>query len=89
MAAKKKSIEVQIELLARMVKHGFDEVSSSMATRQQLQILSDNHDLTRADIQDIKRTLGPLVQASAYYDRQLREHDKRIERLERKVGAGK
>lgn len=87
---KKKTIEQQLQELIHAVKLGFDETTRDIhGIKNLITLLSDGQDIMRADIEDIKRTLGPLVQASAYFDRQLREHDKRIERLERKVGAGK
>lgn len=61
MTAKQKTNNSEIEKLARMVKRGFVDVTSPMATKHQIQLLSDNQDLMRVDITDIKRTLGPLV----------------------------
>ena len=80
--AKHKTVEEQIDALARMVKGGFDKTASKRdigETRgdisgvkgdihkleEQTSLISDNQDLMYADIQDIKRTLGPLVRVTA------------------------
>ena len=83
--AKRKSAETRVEELTRLVKRGFDET----ATKQQLQLVVDSLDLARSDIHDIKLTLGPLVRHAAAMENMLRDHGKRIERLERKVGLAK
>lgn len=77
-----------------MVKRGFDETATkrdltALATKEQLQLVNDNLDLARADIHDIKLALGPLVRHVAAMENILRDHGKRIERLERRVGATK
>ena len=89
---KKKTVEELIEDLAQMVQHGFGETASKQDFRKlegQIELLADQQDLMQADIADIKRTLGPLVSATVHMEGMLREHDKRIERLERKIGVGR
>ena len=90
----KKTSEQLIEELASAVKHGFDETASkkdleALATKEQLQLVADNLDLVCADIHDIKLTLGPLVRMVAQMEGVLRNHDKRIERLEKRIGSAK
>lgn len=80
--AKKQTIEDRIEKLAQLIKRGFDD----LATKQQLQLVADNLDLARADIHDIKITLGPLVRQTIATERRVAELEKRVGRVERKVG---
>lgn len=86
---KKRTAEGLIEELARAVKRGFDDVSERMATKEQLQLVADNVDLLRADIHDIKLTLGPLVRHAAAMERDVLELKKRMERVEKKVGLAR
>lgn len=77
-----------------MVKRGFDETVTkrdlaALATREQLQLVVDNLDLARADIHDIKLTLGPLVRYAAAMERDVMELKKRMDRMERKVGMAR
>lgn len=72
--------------LAIMTKHGFDEITGKMATKDQLQLVVDNVDLLRADIHDIKITLGPLVSHTVAMEREVQDLKKRVDRVERKVG---
>ena len=74
-----------------MVKRGFDDTASKrdlegMATKQQLQLVADNLDLMKADIHDMKITLGPLVRQSIATERRVDELEKRVGRVEKKVG---
>jgi hypothetical protein len=85
MPKKPKPVEQQIDDLARAVKRGFDDT----ATKTQLQIMGDSMDLVRADVQDIKLTLGPLVRHVASTERRVNELEKRVERVERKIGLGR
>jgi len=88
---KRKSHEDLLEELARAIKRGFDEVVTKkdlelLATREQLQLIVDNVDLLRADVHDIKLTLGPLVRHVATMERDVSDLKKRVDRVERKIG---
>ena len=77
-----KTTEQLIEELAQAVNRGFSET----ATKAQLQLVADNLDLARADIHDIKITLGPLVRHVAAMEEKVLELEKRLERVEHHVG---
>ena len=79
------STKRDIENLAIAVKHGFNET----ATKQQLRLVVDNVDLLRADVHDVKVTLGPLVHHVATMEREVGDLKKRVDRVERKVGIGR
>lgn len=81
--------KADIEDFAQLVKRGFDETATKQEVRLGFQTVSDILDAIRADIHDIKMVLGPLTRTVAHMETLLREHDKRIERLERKVGLTK
>ena len=91
--ARKKTTDEPIEELARAVKRSFDEV----ATRQEVRALGtqvgdgfeamiSSLDLVRQDIHDIKITLGPIVQHMAATERRVNELERRLVRVERRVG---
>lgn len=78
-----------IEELARMVKAGFDETATKHEVRAGFQLLTDSLDLIRQDVHDIKPTLGPLVRYAATMEEKVLNLEKRVERVERKVGIAK
>lgn len=78
--------KADVEDFVQLVKRGFDETATKQEMRMGFQTVADALDLIRQDVHDIKVTLGPLVRTVAHMEGLLREHDKRIERLERKVG---
>lgn len=86
---KKKSIEEQVEELARVTKRGFDDLESRMATKQDIRLIADSLDLIQQDIHDLKVTMGPLLRTVTALEMELRMHAKRIERLERHAGMAK
>ena len=70
--SKKNGNDVTLNDLADMVRIGFDEVhgrlddtNARMATKEMLQLVVDDVDTIRADVRDIKITLGPLVRTVA------------------------
>ena len=81
--------KMAIEDLARMVKAGFDETATKHEVRTGFQLLTDSLDLVRQDVHDIKLTLGPLVRHAAAMEEKVLILEKRIMRVERKVGIAK
>lgn len=63
----RKTTDQKIDELARAVRVGFEET----ATKQQLQLVVDNVDLLRADMHDVKVTLGPLVSHTVTMEREV------------------
>ena len=51
--------------------------------------VADVLDIMRADIHDIKITLGPLVRTVTALEEKVQSLDKRVGRLEEKVGSAK
>ncbi len=91
-----------IDHLARMVKRGFDGTASKaelktlreeVATKQEIQrgfkVVADELDLIHHDIHDIKIVLGPLVRTVAAMDANIRDLNRRVDRLEEKIGLRK
>lgn len=72
--------------LGQMIKHGFDEVHEKIDER--FKLIIDRFERVKADVGDIKRALGPLVQMMAAKDREMSEMELRLRRVERKVGIG-
>ena len=85
--------KMTIEDLAVMVKRGFDDVTSRMATKQDLaELRKEFHErmsIMEDDIHDIKGALGPLVHMVAAMDTEIKNLNMRVSRLERKVGIAK
>ena len=84
-----------IDDLALMIQREFHEMRRTMATkdmlkdmvtRDMLQIVVDDIELIRADIRDIKITLGPLVRMVAALDTDVQHLMTRVARLEQKAG---
>lgn len=86
---KRKTTDERIEELARIVKAGFDEVATKHEVRAGFDAVTSSLDLIRQDIHDIKLVQGPLVRSVAHTERVLQEHERRIERLERRAGVTK
>ena len=89
-----------IDDLAVMIQNGFSDVSDRMATKKEMNerfqqvderinLIVEGMDLMRADIHDIKLTLGPLVRTVAQMEDEIQNFHLRISRLEKKVGIGK
>ncbi len=77
-------LERQIENLARMTEHGFAEARKQADER--FKLILDRFHKVEADITDIKRALGPIVQMLATTDREMADLELRLRRVERKVG---
>lgn len=82
-------MEKGFDAMAVMVKKGFDDINSRMATKDDLKIIMTELDRMNSDIHDIKITLGPLVRIAAGHDREIQELRFRVNRLERKTGIGR
>lgn len=65
------------------------DMLKDMVTKDMLQIVVDDIELIRADIRDIKITLGPLVRMVAALDTDVGHLMTRVARLEQKAGFGK
>ena len=82
-----------IEDLVVMVKRGFDDVTSRMATKQDLtELRKEFHERMsniEDDVHDIKGALGPLVHMVAAMDTDIKNLNIRVNRLERKAGLAK
>ena len=85
--------KITIETLAVMIQNGFKETASKKEVDERFKAVDgtfkaivDQLDLMRADIRDIKITLGPLVHMVAALDTDVQDLQKRTKRLEQKVG---
>lgn len=85
--AKKK--QTTIEDLAEMVKRGFDEMGTKLATKHDLMVLRDEVMRLGGEVHDIKMTLGPLVRVVATQENDFRTLRSRVDRIERKIGLGR
>lgn len=56
---------------------------------EKIKLIVEGMDFVRADIHDIKLTLGPLVRTVTAMEDELRNFHLRISRLERKTGIAK
>ena len=85
--------KMTIEDLAVMVKRGFDDTTSRMATKQDLvELRKEFHERmsnVEDDVHDIKIALGPLVHVVAVLDTDVKNLNMRVNRLERKAGLAK
>lgn len=85
--------KMTIEDLALMVKRGFDDTTSRMATKQDLaELRKEFHErmsIMEDDIHDIKIALGPLVRVVAALESDVQHLNMRVNRLERKMGLAK
>ncbi len=82
----KKTVEDKIDELARMVKRGFNETATKREVQLGFQTVNEDMSLIRADIHDIKMVLGPLVRHVAAMEDRIVGLEKRVGRVERKVG---
>jgi len=90
MKDKEQKIE-SIDQLARLTQHEFLEVGDRLdrlekKTDDGFKTVVDLLDLIRADVHDVKITLGPLTRTVADLDGSVRYLDKRVSRLEEKAG---
>lgn len=90
MAAKK----LTIEDLAVMVKKGFDQTATRQyvderfkSVDEKFKLMIESMDFMRADIRDIKITLGPLVRMVAALDVDVRNLQHRMGKLEKRAGV--
>lgn len=85
----KKTVEDKIDELERMVKRGFDETATKTDLNRvegRLSVVIDDLELVKADIHDIKMVLGPLVRHTAAMEERVIVLEKKMGRVERKVG---
>lgn len=89
-----------IDDLAIMIQKGFSDVNERMTTRKEvnerfqqvdekINLIVEGMDFIRADIHDIKLTLGPLVRTVTQMENELQKFHLRLSRLERKTGIAK
>ena len=95
--------KITIEGLAVMIQNGFKETASKKEVDERFKAVDerfkaadgtckaivDQLDLMRADIRDIKITLGPLVHMVAALDTDVQDLQMRMKRLEQKVALAK
>lgn len=87
MPKKKESIETLIENHARATKDGFDNIDKKFdGVNRQFVTMFEGMRLMQDDINDIKRTTGPIVQMLGRQDIGIRKLEERVIRLERKAG---
>ncbi len=85
---KKKPKGDKIDRLAVTIKHEFDRVHDELNRLHAMdKLLFDSLELVKADVRDMKTTLGPMVRMLAMQDRELDMIKTRLVRLERKVGV--
>jgi len=89
MKDKEQKIE-SIDELARLTQHEFLEVGDHLdrlekKTDDGFKTVVDLLDLIRADVHDVKITLGPLARTVADLEGSVRYLDKRVSRLEEKA----
>ncbi len=78
--------QMTIDDLAVMVQKGFHETHAIMATKDDLRLLFDQIENVRADVHDIKITLGALVRTVAAHENEMADIRVRIARIERRAG---
>ena len=78
------SLEKTVESLARSTAQGFAEVQKQADHRFQSTI--ERFEKLEADMGDVKRALGPMVQMMAMNDHEIGSLKLRLNRVERKVG---
>lgn len=92
-----------IDDLAIMIQHGFQETATKKEMNERFQqvdekfkqvdekinLIVEGMDFMRADIHDIKLTLGPLVRTVTQMESEIQNFHLRLSRLERKTGIAK
>ena len=92
-----------VDVLARSTKQGFDSITTkqeftefkedmtAFAKQTGITLFNlDSHARTANErLNAIEKALGPLVQASSFYQNTLREHERRLSLIERAVGLVK
>ena len=100
---KKKQNSTTLEDLAGMVKRGFDHVATKddlkefvtkddlkgLATKDNFKNIIEEISAIRADVRDIKGTLGPLARVVNAQEHDLSNLRIRVARIEMKVGITK
>ncbi|HEY4505973.1 MAG TPA: hypothetical protein VJJ24_00765 [Candidatus Paceibacterota bacterium] len=80
----------KLEDLARSTKEGFDLIDRNFrAVDKNFKIIVDQVELMASDIKDLKRSVNPIVTILGNQDREIRDLDSRLSRVERKVGISK
>ena len=75
-----------IENLTIMVKHGFDDMTSQMATKEDIKEIWEELDVIHADVRYVRNTMSGLVHSDAAQDTTIQDLTIRTRRLEKKVG---
>lgn len=84
------SVHKTIEDLARSTKQGFDNVHKNFEDLHKTIIsLAHGQELLKADVADIKTTLGPIIQIVGQQTKEMYQLEARVSRLERKTGISK
>jgi regulator of replication initiation timing len=79
-----KQTKKEFENLARMIKVGFDETAKKAEVDEQFEQLKEEILGIKADLEDIKLRMGEMV-----FRFEIRDFEKRLKRLEIKVGLAK
>ncbi len=94
--AKRKTPEELFEKLARMVKRGFDETATKSdlaALRHDIdgkfRTVTDSLEQLQRDMRDVKTILGPLARGVIEHEERLKNLERRVGRVEQKVGFGR
>jgi len=91
--AKRKTPEELFEKLARLVKRGFDETATraDLATLRhefggKFQTVTDSLEQLQRDMREAKIILGPVARGVVEHEERLRNLERRVVRVEHKVG---
>jgi septal ring factor EnvC (AmiA/AmiB activator) len=80
----------QVDRRFEQVNKRFEQVDKRFETiDRHLELIDDDIRIVKADVHDIKMTLGPLSQVVALQDKERRDLEARVLRLERKTGIVK
>ena len=94
--AKRKTPEELFEKLARMVKRGFDDTATKSdlaALRHEFggkfQTVTDSLEQLQRDSREVKVILGPLARGMVEHEERIKNLERRVGRVEQKVGFGR
>ena len=101
--AKRKTPEELFEKLARMVKRGFDDTATKSdltAFRHEMdgkfrevdgkfRVVTDSLELLQRDMRDVKTILGPSARGVVEHEERIKNLERRVGRVEQKVGFGR
>lgn len=84
------STKKEMEEKFRQIDRRFEQVDERFEqVDEKIKLIVESMDFVRADIHDMKLTLGPLVRTVTAMEDELRNFHLRISRLERKTGITK